>query len=150
MALATYLVSSIVMLLLVLGVGYVLSRSRKRESTRLSGQFLSLERDETTVTDQVAHFTKTPLAWTLGFIGLLVVALYAAMMTVSGEGVDTSSMQVAFAGIIGLALVAFLWFGIHRTLRARGYSHAMSTFQSTVVIGVLLILGVVTQLTLLS
>lgn len=146
MALPTYLISSLVMLLIVLAVGYVLSHSRRRESTRLSGSFLALEPSEAGGIERLGRVIETPIGWSVAFLVLLALALLSAIAAVSADGIPI----VAFGAVLGVGLLAFFWYGVHRTFRIRGHSNAMSTFQSTVLIGILVIVAVVGHLTLLS
>lgn len=150
MVLTTYFVSSVVMILVLVAIGYYLSRSREREASRLAGSFLQPEDADVGLGDRLLYLANHPIGWTLAFLVVIAVMLGTSILYVAENGIATETVFQLFGGILVLSLLAFLWYGIYRTLRIRGHSRSVSTFETAILIGLLAIVAVAGHLVFIS
>lgn len=122
---STYLVSTALMGVLVLGVAFALARGRAWRAYR--PQLLDAE----------VSPTSDPTVWLVGFI-LLIALSIAVTLFAAGGGSVTSFLAVAGALVVGFLLV-----GIYTTARSNGHPHAYAVAESAITLGVLVLVAIV-------
>ena len=138
------------MLVVLIAIAYYLTGSRRRESSRLAGTFLQPDEPEASIFDRLVNLMNRPIGWTLIFVLVAGISLGTAILFVHENAVPAESMVLVFGAMLGLSLLGFLWYGVYRTLRIRGHSSAVSTFESAVIVGLLAIVAVAGHLAFLS
>ena len=124
---ATYLLSTALMGVLVLGVALVVARGRSWHDYR--PQFLSQTKD--------VSLGGNPLLLMLAFILLLGVTVGVTLFAAGGGSV------AAFLGVAGALVVGFLATGVYVTARSNGHPHSHAVGEAIVTLGALVLLAVV-------
>lgn len=123
---ATYLLSTALMGVLVLGIAFVVARGRAWHEYRpqfVRPEDLSVDGD--------------PLLLMLGFILLIVVTLGTTLFAVGGGGV------AAFLGVAAALVVGFLAVGVYVTARSNGHPHSHAVGEAIITLGALVLATVV-------
>lgn len=126
MATSTYLLSTVMMGVLVLGVAFVVARGRAWHSYRPQ----VFGRGERPATDD-------PFLWTLAFVVLLAVSLGGTLFVLGG---GSTTLVMAGAGVL---VAAFLVAGVYVTAKSNGHPHSHAVGEAVVTLGALVLLGVV-------
>jgi heme/copper-type cytochrome/quinol oxidase subunit 4 len=133
MANAAYLVSTLVMALLGVGVVVLVLRGRAWRNyvpQAAYGLAAGAGRPRSGLA-KVAGSTNT---WTAGFIFAMLVVLGAVVVASSGAVASTVAV-----GLLGLGVVAYLVAGTYFAIRESGRSAAQATAAATLVLGLLLV-----------
>jgi hypothetical protein len=127
MATSTYLLSTALMSVLVLGVAFVLARGRAWHEYRPE-----LFRRDTDV-----GLASDPLVWLVVFLLLLGVSMGVTLFAAGGGS------TVLFLAVAAVLVVGFLLSGIYTTARSNGHPHAYAVGEAIIALGVLVLIGIV-------
>lgn len=126
MATSTYLLSTALMSVLVLGVAFVLARGRawRQYRPQLFGPDADLD------------ITNDAFALSVGFILLLVVSIAVTLFAAGGGS------MTAFLAVAGALVVGFLLAGIYSTARTNGHPHSYAVGETILVLGALVLVTI--------
>jgi len=126
MATSTYLLSTALMGVFVLAVGFLVARGRAWESytPRLFGR------------DSGERLSENPTALTAGFVLLLVVGIGLTLLAAGGN-------TVVFLAGAGALVVGFLVLGVYVTAKSNGHPHSHAVGEAIVTLGAVVLVGLV-------
>lgn len=131
MALGGYVLSGILMGVFLLVVGFAFA------------WLLPWERytpDVETATGALTKAVRSPASWMAAFVVLVIVFGGGAIMFVSGQGIPEGAQQtvgMALAGLFGILVVAFGFWGLYAASRSRGAKSAQALGTSFFVFGLI-------------
>jgi len=123
---ATYLLSTALMGVLVLGVAVMIARGRAWHEYRpelFRGEGLPSGDD--------------PTLLTVGFLLLVLVAIGVTLFAAGGGSV------AAFLGVAGLLVVGFLVVGVYATARSNGHAYSLAVGEAIATLGAVLLVVLV-------
>ncbi|PSQ59541.1 MAG: hypothetical protein BRD23_04265 [Halobacteriales archaeon SW_9_67_25] len=123
---ATYLLSTALMGLLVLGVAFVVARGRAWHEYQ--PEFV--RKEDVSVGDDSALLTVV-------FLVLIGLTLGATLFVVGGGNV------VLFLGVVAALVVGFLALGVYATARSNGHPHSHAVGEAIITLGAVLLVAVV-------
>ena len=126
MATSTYLVSTALMGVLVLGVAFLVARGRAWRQYRPA----------VLVRDRDVSLANDPGVWMLGFILLIGISMAVTLLAAGGGSV------VVFLGVAGALVLGFLAVGVYVTARSNGHPHAYAVGETILTLGLLLLVGI--------
>jgi heme O synthase-like polyprenyltransferase len=133
MVATTYILSSFLMAVVLLAVGFATTRSRTwRQYAPASEQDGS----------PVLALLKQPATWTWGFVVIVIATLASALAYLNGVAVGQSVLVSLLGGLV----VCYLAVGIYYAAKSRGHPHAYAIAESVVALAALLLLAIVSQL----
>ena len=140
MATSTYLVSSALTGLLLIGiVAYLVwGRDWRGYAVPTGGS-----------AETVDGLARSPAVWSLAFLALAFALGLGAVLFVGGAsavGVSPATVGVAIALLSALIFVLFLFFGVYRSARYRGLKSAQAAGVGTWLVGLLLIAAITVKL----
>jgi FtsH-binding integral membrane protein len=127
MATSTYLLSTVMMSVLVLGVAFVLARGRAWRQYR--PQLFGPDAD--------VDLTSDPFALAVGFILLLGVSLVVTLFAAGGGSI------AIFLAVAGAIVVGFLLAGIYSTARSNGHARSYAVGETVLILGGILLVTIV-------
>jgi len=123
---ATYLLSTALMGLLVLGVAFVVARGRAWHE--YTPQFV--RKEDVSVGDD-------PATLTVIFLLLIGLTLGTTLFVVGGGNV------ALFLAVVAALVVGFLALGVYTTARSNGHPHSHAVGEAIITLGAVLLLGIV-------
>jgi hypothetical protein len=127
MVTSSYLVSTALMSVLILGVAFALARGRAWYGYR----------PELLRRGTAGGITRDPLVLMIGFVVLIGVSM-AVTLIGAGGGSATTFLAVAAALVVG-----FLLSGIYTTARSNGHPHAYAVGEAVITLGALVLVAIV-------
>lgn len=142
MAQAILLASFLLGVLLVVGVIFLLSRGRYRYSPRFAKR-------EGGPLSGLHSAVRTPVAWTVAFVLLTLLAGGATVLAVGGFGVSAGIATGAVAVLAGVGvvvLVSYVFYGTFVAARSRGLHAAQAAAFGSWAVGLLVLVAVAASL----
>ena len=149
MATIGFIVSTVVMGLLVVGVAATLVRGRhwrRRAAMSTAGSFTSGGSRESNIVSRTAE---SPAAWMAGFVVLAVALGGGALLYVTGVGLPEggqATVGMALAAVAGVVVGFFLLHGLYRSAKGWGLPTSGAIAVSALALGVLVVLTVAVRL----
>lgn len=142
MALTSFLVSTLLMgaLAVVLGVAVVWGRNWRQGRTAPSDDELWLFR----AGERASELARTPLAWGLGFAGLVLVFGGGTWLFLSG-GVGAWAL-LAMGIAAGVVVAGYMFYGAYTSIRSRGLGSAAGVAAGSWAAGMLFLVVLVAKL----
>lgn len=146
-----YLISTLLMGLLLLAVAVAIARQGQRATPGGSGATVRTSYAEWSNRDaphesRLLEIANNPIAWTLSFVLLAIVLLGGAVLFVTEPGNFGGIIQSAVLALVGALLLGFVFFGTYFSVRERSGMTAVAVGVSSVVVGLLMLIGVVAAL----
>lgn len=126
MASAVYLVSMALMGVLALVV--IAATATGRDWRRYTPE---IGREDV---DLLTGLSRSPLVWVLSFFLLVVLALVAVFVALSGGG------TTLFVALAGLLVLGFILLGVYAVGRSRGHPHAYAVGEAVITLGFLFLI----------
>jgi len=142
MAQTTLVASFLLGVLIVGGAVLLLSRSRFRYTPTYGD-------DGEDLSSRLAAVARTPVAWTVGFLVLTLLAGGATVLAVGGFDVASgvSGGATALLAAVGIAvLVGYVFYGTFAAARSRGLHAAQSVAFGSWAVGLVLLVAVAVSL----
>lgn len=141
MAQLPYLASTVLMGLLLAGVFVGVMRLYQNRG-------YSVGQERTSRTESLVAFTRTPTAWILGFLLLVLVFGGGTLLFVGGY------LDAALVGTVGLVLAAagafvlagYLVYGMYQAARGRGHTSAGAAGEALITLGLVFLAVIVVRL----
>lgn len=143
MAETGYLVSTVVMGLLGLGVLVFVLRGRRWHHYAPTDAYATLRAGEARPASQVSRFAGSTGTWILLYV-LLVLGFLGGTVLYSGGGISGTIV----IGALGVVIVAFVLIGVYAAMRENGRSYAQAAGTAAVIAGMLFALAIVLKLVL--
>lgn len=142
MAGLTYLVSTLVMGVVLVGVWFVVARLRHWERYSLPATDAQASR--------ATRAAKTPGTWTVGFLLAAFLAGGGAILLVSdlGASIALASPVVLLSAVFALLLVGYLLWGVYHAVRVRGLGSAQAALAGVWTLGLLFVGAIAVTLVL--
>jgi hypothetical protein len=140
----TLLSSSVVMGLLLTIVVWGVVRTRRREPYA-PGRKGGADADFDALLARIERLADSQIAWTVGFVALVVVVGAAVIAVLGGWAIPPSAVAAAGVGlavVFGSLLGWFLFLAVYRAARTKGLHGPMATAVGLWVFGLLFVLGV--------
>ncbi|WP_158059223.1 hypothetical protein [Halorussus halophilus] len=142
MAALPYLVSTVVMGVVLLGVWLVVARVRNWEQYALPA---TVSPDGTE--SRAVRTAKMPTTWIVGFLLVTFVAGGGAILLVSDVGSSlAASPVVLFSAVFALLITGYLLWGVYHSVRVRGLGSAQAALAGVWTLGMLFLGAVVLTL----
>lgn len=141
------LTSALLMGLLLVAVAVAIAREGRRRSALAAVEDRPAEFAGTTGT--LTRAMRTPTAWTLAFVALVLVIGGSVVLYVGGGPVPEASRALAgvvVGGVVLLVICAFLFVGIYITARSKGRSTAWGVAEGVITLGLVFIGAIVVNL----
>jgi len=133
MAVTTYLLSSLLMAVVLLGVGFAAVRSRAWRQYAPVGDHEG---------NAAVALLKQPATWTWGFVVIVIGALASTLAYLNGVAVAQSILVPLLGGLV----VAYLVVGIYYAAKSRGHAHAYAVAESMIALAALILVAAISQL----
>lgn len=137
-----YIVSSLLTGVVLIMLVFILARARQWRTSSTGVNRGSGKHVDDNVATIIVRIARTPLAWTVGFLALVVIFGAGTVAFVAGM----NGAGVAVAIIFASALGAYLLWGVYHSARHRDLSDAQATLLSLWVIGFLFIAAIILNL----
>lgn len=142
MAALSYLVSTLVMGVVLLGVWLVVARARHWEHYTLPAT-VSADAEGSRVT----RAAQTPTTWIVGFLLVTFLAGGATILLVSDVGASLAlGPVVVVSAIFAVMLIGYLLWGVYHSVRVRGLGSAQAALAGVWTLGMLFLGAVVVTL----